>query len=43
MVNMSLGKILLTMDALGLLFGAPIADMNETHQYNPRWPPHAKY
>lgn len=40
---MSLGKILLTVDALGLLFGAPIADMNETHQYNPRWPPHAKY
>lgn len=40
---MSLGKILLTIDALGLLFGAPIADMNETHQYNPRWPPHAKY
>ncbi|KAH7318077.1 hypothetical protein B0I35DRAFT_478613 [Stachybotrys elegans] len=38
-----LGKILLTVDALGLLFGAPLADMNETHQYNPRWPPHAKF
>lgn len=37
-----LGKILLTIDAIGLLFGAPIADMNETHQHNPRWPPHAK-
>ncbi|KAF4509353.1 hypothetical protein G6O67_003531 [Ophiocordyceps sinensis] len=38
-----LGKIFLTLDAMGLLFGAPIADMNETHQYNPRWPPHAKF
>ncbi|KAF4981025.1 hypothetical protein FZEAL_3077 [Fusarium zealandicum] len=38
-----LGKILLTLDALGMVIGAPIADMNETHQYNPRWPPHAKF
>lgn len=38
-----LGRILLTLDSLGLLFGAVIADMNETHQYNPRWPPHAKF
>lgn len=38
-----LGRILLTIDAAGLLLGAPIADMNETHQFNPRWPPHAKY
>lgn len=38
-----LGRILLTLDSLGLLFGALIADMNETHQFNPRWPPHAKF
>ncbi|KFA66243.1 hypothetical protein S40285_10282 [Stachybotrys chlorohalonatus IBT 40285] len=38
-----LGRILLTIDAAGLLLGAPIADMNETHQFNPRWPPHAKF
>jgi hypothetical protein len=37
-----LGKILLTLDAIGLLLGAPIADMSHTHIYNPRWPPHAK-
>lgn len=39
---MMLGKILLTIDALGLLIGAPLADLNETHMYNPRWSPHAK-
>ena len=38
-----LGKIFLTIDALGLLFGAPIADYNDTHIFNPRWPPHAKF
>jgi hypothetical protein len=38
-----LGKILLTLDAVGLLFGAPLADYNHTHIFNPRWPPHAKY
>ena len=37
-----LGKILISIDALGLLVGAPIADFDVTHQYNPRWPPHAK-
>ncbi|PFH61275.1 hypothetical protein XA68_17788 [Ophiocordyceps unilateralis] len=38
-----LGKILLTIDAIGLAVGPVIADMNETHMYNPRWPPHAKF
>ncbi|KAK4235445.1 hypothetical protein C8A03DRAFT_46433 [Achaetomium macrosporum] len=37
------GKILLTIDALGLLLGAPIADYNHTHIFNPRWTPHAKF
>jgi len=37
-----LGRVLLTVDSIGLLFGAVIADWNETHVYNPRWPPHAK-
>lgn len=36
------GKLLITVDAIGLLFGAIIADMGHTHQKNPRWPPHAK-
>jgi hypothetical protein len=37
------GKLLLTVDAVALLLGAPIADYNHTHIFNPRWPPHAKY
>ncbi|KAK0634448.1 hypothetical protein B0T17DRAFT_485940 [Bombardia bombarda] len=38
-----LGKILLTLDAMGLLFGAVAADYTHTHIFNPRWPPHAKF
>ncbi|KAK3343486.1 hypothetical protein B0T25DRAFT_300470 [Lasiosphaeria hispida] len=38
-----LGKLLLTLDALGLLLGAPIADYSHTHIFNPGWPPHAKF
>lgn len=37
-----LGRILLTLDGAMLLFGAFLADWNETHIHNPRWPPHAK-
>jgi hypothetical protein len=37
-----LGKILLTLDGLFLLIGAPLADYNHTHIFNPNWPPHAK-
>lgn len=38
-----LGKVLLTIDALILLFAAPAADYSETHIFNPAWKPHAKY
>jgi hypothetical protein len=37
-----LGRILLTVDSIILLLGAPLADYNHTHIFNPRWPPHAK-
>jgi len=37
-----LGKLLLTLDAIALLLGAPLADLNHTRIYNPRWTPHAK-
>ncbi|KAF3766183.1 hypothetical protein M406DRAFT_60636 [Cryphonectria parasitica EP155] len=38
------GRILLTVDSLGLIFGAWLADYNsESHIFNPRWPPHAKF
>ncbi|KAI0399398.1 hypothetical protein F4802DRAFT_610906 [Xylaria palmicola] len=38
-----LGRILLTIDGILLLFGAPIADYSHTHMLNPNWPPHAKF
>ena len=38
-----LGRICLTVSAVLLLFGSFIADFNETHIYNPRWPPHARF
>lgn len=37
-----LGRVLLTVDSIGLVFGAVIADMSPTHMQNPNWPPHAK-
>lgn len=41
--DIMLGRILLTVDAVTLLFGAWAADYNtDTHIFNPRWPPHAK-
>ncbi|KAI2609680.1 uncharacterized protein GGS25DRAFT_520485 [Hypoxylon fragiforme] len=39
-----LGRLLLTVDALGMCFGTIMADcLNETHMFNPRWRPHAKF
>lgn len=38
-----LGKALLTLSAAGSILGPFIADFNETHVLNPRWPPHAKF
>ncbi|KAI1207304.1 uncharacterized protein F4807DRAFT_183811 [Annulohypoxylon truncatum] len=39
-----LGRLLLTVDALGMCIGTLKADyFNESHMFNPRWPPHAKF
>ncbi|KAI1387970.1 uncharacterized protein F4822DRAFT_408147 [Hypoxylon trugodes] len=39
-----LGRLLLTADALAMCFGTIMADcLNETHMFNPRWRPHAKF
>lgn len=39
-----LGRLLLTVDAIGMCVGTLKADFfNESHMYNPNWPPHAKY
>jgi len=37
------GKICLTVSALAQILGPFLADFNETHVKNPRWPPHAKF
>jgi hypothetical protein len=39
----STGAILITVVGITTSIGAYIADWNETHIYNPRWPPHAKF
>ena len=37
------GRILLTLVALTTSIGGYLADWNETHVFNPRWTPHAKF
>ncbi|MDQ3697521.1 MAG: hypothetical protein M3373_05785 [Gemmatimonadota bacterium] len=37
------GRILLTIALLSTLFGPIGADWNDTHVFNPSWPPHAKF
>jgi hypothetical protein len=39
----SLGLILLSFPAVFMTVGSFVADFNETHVYNPRWPPHARF
>lgn len=37
------GRVLLSLTSLTTMAGAFIADWNETHVFNPNWPPHAKF
>jgi hypothetical protein len=37
------GKILISLVAAETAAGPYLADWNETHIYNPNWPPHAKF
>lgn len=37
------GRILIVLGNIAYALGAFIADFNETHVKNPRWPPHAKF
>ena len=36
-------RLIFTLIGVSLPVAAHAADMNETHIYNPRWPPHAKF
>ena len=42
-MRLSPGRVLLSVSALGAAIGAYVADWNETHIFNPLWPPHAKF
>ena len=39
----SIGKLLISLVALFTVVSPYLADWNETHIYNPLWPPHAKF
>jgi hypothetical protein len=41
--RLSVGKILISLVATEAAAGPYLADWNETHIYNPSWPPHAKF
>ena len=43
MKSVSLGKLLISLVALYAAFGSYVFDWNDTHIYNPLWPPHAKF
>lgn len=36
-------RCLFTINAIGFSVGGFIADWNDSHVFNPRWPPHAKF
>ena len=38
-----LGKVLISLSAVGTTVGPYAADWNKTHIHNPAWPPHAKF
>ncbi|HEY0811871.1 MAG TPA: DUF6640 family protein [Pseudonocardia sp.] len=43
MKTFSPGKVLLSVSTIYATVGPYVFDWNETHIYNPEWPPHAKF
>jgi hypothetical protein len=43
MKTVSPGKVLLSVSTIWAAVGPYVFDWNETHIYNPEWPPHAKF
>ncbi|KAF2212408.1 hypothetical protein CERZMDRAFT_97681 [Cercospora zeae-maydis SCOH1-5] len=41
--TLTLGRGLIVLGNVAYSLGAFVADFNETHVLNPRWPPHAKF
>lgn len=37
------GRVMMSLAAVGMGVGVFVADFNETHIYNDKWPPHAKF
>lgn len=37
------GRVLISVSAAGTAIGVFVADWNESHIFNPTWPPHAKF
>ncbi|KAK5037719.1 hypothetical protein LTS07_001186 [Exophiala sideris] len=43
MAGLTIGRALLSLQALSTSVSCYIADWNETHVKNPKWPPHARF